>query len=497
VSERSEPPGLGCGGGAPTGHGVSERSEFHEGRGRSSRSRLRALPTSVRFAVMTTGAFVLLLGLVGLVVHWQFRDNLRETVDRGLADFVAVQLRAVEGTDPASGPDAGLLADLEADPAGRLAPSDLEAQVLAADGTVLHATNGLADVRGLVRGRQLVRVATGVMVYGDAAVEGTTYRFVGASVGDGTGRIVVVSTPIESLAETERTLLAVYGPVALIGSAVAGLAGLAITRRGLRPLKRMADQAEAMGAYDLSQRLPAQARRDEIGQLGRTLNRLLGRLDAVVRREREFIADVSHELRTPMAIARAEIELVRDGLLQEPLREGLTSALEEIDRLSAVVDDLILLSRADDGAVLDRPQLVELGELAATTVKRFATVAAVRDVTLVATGSASVTGDPPAIERALANLIDNALRHTPDGGTIEIAVEQRSQGADLVVRDSGTGVDPELLGTLFDRYTRSKSRPGGAGLGLSIVAAVAASHGGGVAARNLPEGGLEVTFTVG
>jgi len=460
-------------------------------------SRPRALPTSVRLAAMTSGAFVLLLGIVGVVVYWQFRVSLRETVDRSLIDFVAVEVNAVHGTDPASGPGAGLLANLETDPAGRLAPGELEAQVLAEDGTVLQSTNGLADVRGLVRGRQLVRAATGVAVYGDAGVEGTTYRFVGASVGDGTGRIAVVGAPIESLAEAERTLLAVFGPAALVGSAVAGLAGIAIARRWLRPLQRMAAQAEAMGAYDLSQRLPAPARRDEIGRLGQTLNRMLERLDAVVQHERDFIADVSHELRTPLAIARAEIELVRDRLGEEPLRAGLTSALEEIDRLAAVVDDLILLARADDGAVLDRPQSVDLGELAATTVKRFATVAAARRVTVVTSGSASVTGDPPAIERALANLVDNALRHTSDGGTIEIAVEQRSEGGALVVRDSGTGVDPELLGTLFDRFTRSKSRPGSAGLGLSIVAAVAASHGGGVAARNLPEGGLEITFSVG
>ncbi|MGH3442835.1 MAG: ATP-binding protein [Nitriliruptorales bacterium] len=348
-----------------------------------------------------------------------------------------------------------------------------------------------------MRGRRLVRVATGVPVYGDAAVGGTTHRFAGMSVGDDTGRIVVVSAPIESVTEAERTLRTLLGAAALVGSAAAAVAALLITRHGLRPLKDMATQAEAMGAYDLSQRLPAVARRDEIGQLGRTLNHMLERLDAVVRREREFIADASHELRTPLAIARAEIELVRESLEQQPLRDGLTSALEEIDRLSAVVEDLILLARVDEGAVLDRPRSVDLDELAATTVRRFATVAATRKVKLVTTGSACVTGDPAAIERALANLVDNALRHTPDGGTIEIAVEQRSEGGALVVRDTGAGVDPGLLGTLFDRYTRSKSGPGGAGLGLSIVAAVATSHGGGVAARNLPEGGLEITFTVG
>lgn len=458
---------------------------------------VRAMPTSVRFAVMTSGAFVLLLGLVGVGVYWQFGVSLRETVDRSLVQLAAVQVHAVEGTDPASESAPDLLTDLEADPAGRLASNDLEAQVLAEDGTVLQATTGVRNLPGLVRGRQLVRVATDVAVYGDAAVGGTTYRFVGLSVGDGTGRIVVVGTPIEYLAEAERALLAVFGPLALAGSAVAGLAGLMITRHGLRPLKRMAAQAEAMGAYDLSERLPVPARRDEIGQLGRTLNQMLERLDSVVRREREFIADASHEFRTPLAIARAEIELVRAKLVPEPLRAGLTSALEEIDRLSAVVEDLILLARADDGVVLDRPQSVDLAELAASTVKRFATVAATRGVNLSTSGSARVTGDPPAIDRALANLVDNALRHTPDGGTIDIVVEQRSAGGALVVRDTGTGVDPGLLGTLFDRFARAKSRPGGAGLGLAIVAAVATSHGGSVAARNLPEGGLEITFAVG
>jgi signal transduction histidine kinase len=460
-------------------------------------SRSRALSTSARFAAMTSGAFLLLLALVGVVVLWQFRISLRETVDRSLADFVALQVNTVKGTDAVSGPVAGLLADLDTDPADGLTTSDIEVQVLARDGAVLQATSGVADIPGLVGGRQLVRVASGVAVYGDARVGGGTHRFLGASVGDGTGRIVVVSTPIESLAEAERTLLALYGPVALIGSVVAGLAGLAIARRGLQPLKRMAAQAEAMGTYDLAQRLPVPARRDEIGGLGRTLNRMLERLDVVVRRERDFIADASHELRTPLAIARAEIELVREGLDTEPLRAGLTSALEEIDRLAAVVEDLILLARADDGAVLDRPESVECSELAATTLRRFTTVAATRKVRLVTHGSARVLGDPPAIERALANLVDNALRHTPDGGTIEILVQPRNGGGAFVVRDTGTGVDPGMLETLFDRFTRSKSHPGGAGLGLSIVAAVAASHGGGISARNLPEGGLEISFVVG
>ncbi len=461
-------------------------------------NRPRTLSTSVRFAAMTGSAFLLLIGVVGIAVYWQFGVSLRDPVDRSLGHFAAEQAKAIEGTGSETEPEARLLAGLGTDPAGRLARSELEAQVLAADGTVLRATDGLSDVDGLVAGRRLVRADTGVPVYGDADVDGTAHRFAGLSVSDSSGRIIVVSTPIEPVIAAQRTLLALLGTAALVGAVVAAIAGLLISRHGLKPLRRMAAQAEAMGTYDLSQRLPDVARNDEIGQLGRTLNHMLERLDAVVQRERAFIADASHELRTPLAIARAEIELVQESLAQESLKEGLSSALEEIDRLSAVVGDLLLLARAREGAVLDRPQSVDLGELATTTVRRFTTVAASRRVELATKGSASVTGDPPAIERALSNLLDNALRHTPDGGTIEIEVEQRGQSGALVVRDTGTGVDPSLLATLFDRYARSESGPRGAGLGLSIVAVVAASHGGGVAARNLPQGGgLEVTFTVG
>ncbi|MDQ3715638.1 MAG: ATP-binding protein, partial [Actinomycetota bacterium] len=338
----------------------------------------------------------------------------------------------------------------------------------------------------------LVRVAAGVPVFGDAVVEGVPLRFAGTTVPDGSGRIVVVTTPITALIDAERALLAVFVPVALVGSAFAGLAGAWISRRGLAPLARMAAEADAVGAYDLSQRLPVPTSRDELRRLGSTLNRMLERLEAAVQRERGFTAEASHELRTPLAILRAEVELARAAATEPTAREGLGSALEEIDRLTAVVEDLLLLARADATRMGDRRQPVHLGALASTAVQRFNTVAAARGVNLISNGAASVRGDGPAIERALANLIDNAVRHTPSGGTVSILVEPAPRGAALVVRDTGPGVKNQALATLFDRYTRASSRPGSAGLGLSIVAAVAASHGGSVRARNLPEGGLEI-----
>ncbi|CAN5301310.1 MAG: ATP-binding protein [Acidimicrobiia bacterium] len=458
---------------------------------------LRALPTSVRLAAMTSLAFLLLMVLVGAVVYREFRASLRDTIDQGLVDVAVVQARAVEGAASGTGLDGDLLSDLEPDPDSGLTPSDLEAQILARDGTVLHATPGLEGMEGLVAGGRLVRVAAGVPVFGDADVNGEPLRFVGTAVADGSGRIVAVTTPITALADAERLLLAVFGPVALAGSAFAGVAGAWISRRGLAPLVRMAAEADGIGAYDLSQRLPVPARRDEIRRLGSTLNRMLERLEAAVQRERDFTSEASHELRTPLGILRAEVELVRAAAGEPVAREGLDSALEEIDRLTAVVDDLLLLARADAAAVLDRRQVVDLGALASAAVQRFGTVATARRVTLTASGTATISGDAPAIERALANLLDNALRHTPAGGAVSILAEPGTRGAILIVRDTGPGAEAQTLATLFDRYTRAASRPGSAGLGLSIVAAVAASHGGGVRARNLPEGGLEITVELG
>lgn len=458
---------------------------------------LRALPTSVRLAAMTSSAFLLLMVLVGVVVVGEFRGNLRDTIDQGLVDVAAIQVNAVKGTGPGTGPQGDLLADLEPEGNGTQRPSDLEAQILTSDGTVLLATHGLEGTRGLVTGGQLVRVAAGVPVFGDTVVSGEPLRFVGTTVSDESGRIVVVTTPITTLTDTERALLSVLGPVALVGIVFAGLAGASISRRGLAPLARMAAETDAIGAYDLSQRLPVPARRDELRRLGSTLNRMLDRLEAAVQRERDFTAEASHELRTPLAILRVEVELARAATAESAVREGLDSALEEIDRLTAVVEDLLLLARADADATVRRRHTVDLAALATAAVQRFDTIATARGVTLRVSGTATVSGDALAIERALTNLLDNAVRHTPRGGTVSILAEPGTRGATLVVRDTGPGADAQTLSTLFDRYARTASRPGSAGLGLSIVAAVAASHGGGVRARNLPEGGLEITVELG
>lgn len=442
------------------------------------------LPIAARIAALTTATLIAILVLMGVVVRGRFGGVLREEVDRRLIDVAHTEASALEDARQED------VSDLIRPTGGRV--SGLEVQVLSADGTVVAATEGLAGADGLVSGGALVRVAAGVPVYGDASIDGRSRRFVGVSLADDSERIVAVAAPIQDVTDAETALMAVYVPAAVMAAAGAAIAGWWIASRSLAPLRELTAQAEAIGALDLSQRLPAAPTADEVGRLGMKLNRMLDRLEGAWRRERQLTAEISHELRTPLAIMRAELELILDGRRDERLRTAVNSVLEEVDRTAGVIEDMLLLARADADVVLDRPEPVDLGELARRTTERFSAMAAGKRVALRASGEARLDGDPPAIERAVANLVDNALRHTPESGTVEIEVEQRDRGARLVVRDTGSGAPPDELGRMFDRYARAEPRRGGAaGLGLSIVAAVAASHGGNVQARNRPEGGLE------
>lgn len=448
------------------------------------------LPVAARMAALTSAALIALLVVVALLVHRQFRGALREEIDGRLINVARQVAAAVEGEGKRDLSE--LLGSEVSGPTGASGASGFELQVMSPTGSVVAASDGLAGVDGLVREGALVRVATGVPVYGDATVDGRSYRFVGVAVDDESERIVAVAAPIQDVTDAEQTLLAVYIPAAAVGTLLAAIAGWWIAKRSLAPLRDFTAEAEAIGALDLSQRLSAPATADEIGRLGVTLNRMLDRLDAAWQRERQLTAKVGHELRTPLAIMRAELELLLGGLNDEEPRAAVNSVLEEVDRIAGVIEDVLLLARADADAVLDLPEPVDLGELARQAAERFSALSARKDVAVRASGEARTEGDPHAIERAVTNLLDNALRHTPEGGTIEIDVEQRDNGALLVVRDSGPGAPADVLAKMFDPYARAGPRRGAAGLGLSIVAAVVASHKGNVRARNRPEGGLEV-----
>lgn len=261
---------------------------------------------------------------------------------------------------------------------------------------------------------------------------------------------------------------------------------------------RLLDQAErdgeAAGDLEAGEVLRVVARRLPDGFLLVVQDVTQQRRAEAVRRD--FVANVSHELRTPLASLRAMAETLQEGGLEnrELAERFLGQMLQEIERMSRLVNDLLDLSALEAGVVRLRQEELEAREVLETVAQRHAHVAAQRGVSLVVrTGNQRLRGDRDRLEQALGNLIDNALKHTPPGGRVELGVEVRGGEVHLVVEDTGPGVPPEHLPRVFERFYRvdaSRSREaGGTGLGLAIVKHIALAHGGRVEACNRPEGG--------
>jgi signal transduction histidine kinase len=244
----------------------------------------------------------------------------------------------------------------------------------------------------------------------------------------------------------------------------------------------MTADAETISDRDPFPRLAVPPSRDEVAHLGTTLNQLLDRIEEGRRREREFTADASHELRTPLAVLRAELELARMHATEDTFVRALDSALEESDRLGQLIDDLLLLARTDARQVTAHA-LVDVADVVDPLLPGFRTLAQKRGITLrkLGDGDAVVRADARALGRAVANLLDNAIRHAAEGGTVTLEIRQRPDGTAITVTDDGPGVPPEERNRMTQRFTqldRAAVTTGGAGLGLAIVASVTAAHNG-------------------
>jgi signal transduction histidine kinase len=236
-----------------------------------------------------------------------------------------------------------------------------------------------------------------------------------------------------------------------------------------------------------------------VAQLGSTLNQLLDRIEEGRRREREFTADASHELRTPLAVLRAELELARAAATDDRFIEALDSALEESDRLGQLIEDLLLLARTDERQIA-ADALVDVADVVDPLLPGLRVLAQKRGITLrkKGDGDAVVRADARALGRAVANLLDNANRHAPEGGTVTLEIVQRHDGTAVTVTDDGPGVPLEERDRMTQRFTqldRTAVTTGGAGLGLAIVASVTAAHHGHLDIADADSGqGLAVTI---
>jgi two-component system OmpR family sensor kinase len=272
---------------------------------------------------------------------------------------------------------------------------------------------------------------------------------------------------------------------------------------GLRPLDRMAATAGAIAAGDLSHRVEETDPRTEVGRLGIAFNDMLGQIEkafaertASENRLRRFLADASHELRTPLVSIRGYAELFRIGAAREPdeTETAMRRIEEEARRMGVLVEDMLTLARLDEVREPVRER-VDLREIAADAVEDARAVDPGRSIDLIDHGDTpvNVLGDPHQLSQIVANLMRNALTHTPAGTAVEVRVSSAGDDAVLEVRDHGHGLPPGDPADLFERFWRAgagrERGPGGAGLGLAIVAAIAAAHGGSVSAANADGGG--------
>src|SRR5215475_7806884 len=305
---------------------------------------------------------------------------------------------------------------------------------------------------------------------------------------------------------TRRTLilLVVAIPLALL---LGSYGGLLLANQALRPVDRMTRAAGHIAAGDLSERVPEPSRMDELGRLAATFNDMISRLQAAFERQKQFTSDASHELRTPLAVMRGDIEItLRRERSAEQYKHALTSNLEEIMRLSRLVEDLLMLARGDSGRIELRCEPVDLNELCRRMAEYIAPLADQRDQTLIyepppgaGTAPVMVSADMLRIKQLLLNLLDNAIKYTERRGRVTLGLKTDEKVAVITVADTGRGIPPEDLPHIFERFFRRSAKTAdrtaaGFGLGLSIVKWIVDSHGGRIEVKS--EIGKGTEFTV-
>jgi two-component system OmpR family sensor kinase len=446
-----------------------------------------SLPIRLRLALVCAALVGSIVAAIGAVVYLRLEGDLRAAADDGLAT------RAEELIDE---PIDGDTIDIGSSDVG-----DIFAQILTANSEIVAQTPGVeetllapADLASLGRAPPRERQ---VQVAGEPLLA----RLYAVPQSDGT--YLVLGVAFDDQREALDRLLGLLVFAAPMAAGLAALVGWFVARAALRPVDRMRREADAISGSEANRRLVIAETRDELSALGASLNRMLDRLEEALVRERRFVDDASHELRTPLANLRAELELaLRRARSPDELLAAVRSAAGETERLSSLAQDLLVLARANGGRLPIRREEVDLARLVGDVADAYTETAAARGVTLTTAvvGHRAARVDPVRLREAIGNLLDNALRHTPEDGHITITVELSVETVSLVVADTGEGFPQSFLVRAFEPFSRAdtgRSRDdGGSGLGLAIVRAIAEGHGGSASARNTVGGGATVELLI-
>jgi two-component system, OmpR family, sensor kinase len=425
---------------------------------------------TVAFAV----GMVLVLAVAALFVYVRLASDLSESLDgalRARSDDVAALLRR---------------SGLEVVDAGGGAFGESEEgfiQVLAADGRLLGGTSGVRapaararDARRAVNGPTTIERAV-------PGVDGTARMLARPVAVQGRPLVLVVGASLEDREDALSDVLASFligGPIAVV---LASGIGYVLAAAGFAPVEVMRRRAQRISLARSGERLPLPAAHDEIRRLGETLNEMLARLEASFERERRFVADAGHELRTPLAVVKAELEAaLRNEAPGSQVHDSLVAALDETDHLVQLADDLLVLARAADGRLPVRREAVDVRDL----------LERARAIAIDAPDRLDMPLDPLRARQALANLVDNALRH--GAGDVRLTARRDRDAVEIDVHDDGPGFSPDLAARAFERFAAGDDgrTAGGTGLGLAIVRAIAEAHAGSATIVATPPPGATV-----
>jgi two-component system, OmpR family, sensor kinase len=475
---------------------------------------------SLRARVLASVLVLAALGLIalGAVTYAEQRSFLLGRIDQELRGSGPALSHALDnaGFKPAGGPPAfgGTLGD-EDGPGRRGGPGG-DANLHLPPGTYGQRRTASGKVLGhilITYGQSapaLPRIPASVptgklFTVGSDGSSGLRYRAFAIHDREDSG-LTVAAVPLREVDQTLNRLLLVEALVIAGVLLALGLSAFFVVRLGLRPLDRMEVTAGEIAAGQLSRRVSPATSRTEVGRLGLALNAMLERLEqafeqrrASEERLRRFLADASHELRTPLASIRGYAELFRMGATRDEAetQTAMRRIEEESKRMGVLVEDLLTLARLDEAPRLSRAS-VDLAGLARDAVEDARATAPERAIELQAPAAAVVSGDRARLHQVLANLLANALVHTPAATPVEVTLTQDEQSVTVSVRDHGRGLPDADPAHLFDRFWRAEGGRergrAGAGLGLSIVGTVVDAHGGRVSARDAHGGGA--LFTV-
>ena len=315
--------------------------------------------------------------------------------------------------------------------------------------------------------------------------------------------IVYIATPLPATGLPTNIILQLLGAI-ILAVLLASIAGRFLARQIAKPLEELAKAAETIASGDLKAQTSTDSDIVELHSLGETFNTMTKSLRQSDEAKKAFIADVTHELRTPLTVIKGTIETLEDGALDDHEGRGplLTSMQRETDRLIRLVNELLVLTRADAGSLQLEIQSLDLGELARQRCDVLSNLAMQKGVHLrvvnEAKGSIRVLVDPDRLSQIVDNLLDNAIRHSPQDSTIVISIKEENSGITCSVHDAGDGIPPEHLPFIFERFYRvDKSRDrnrGGTGLGLAITRALVRAQGGTITAESVVGKGTTITF---